>query len=462
MTTRPKMWGFLVILALSVPAIAAPPVTTRPAPPVATRPEPPFTLPNRANPIPERIHQRTPIPFKPFVLTDAQGKPIIDPHTGKAITRDTIVHLPNGKSITYGKWFDILNALERQNNALGYSLREHKSKAQNVEIAESAVDRTKLEAQATQIHSMGRISAQSITHDSVMATAKSHHAQAKQGSAALSTPVALAVLGKAKPAVPGVNQHWDLPMGDLSTFYVDLNGGLQLKGSNSGTTMKISARADSAVLHNSLTLVSVDGEADSPLSEALRVSLTLKVLGNSWKPLDSNAVNFLEVSHSMTQPVQWSKEYPFVVAGVPMGVEFGVRGESGVQWYFGLAPLSVTGVVTPFVHTEAFAQVSYVDVDIAKAGVEGVVTLLRDDFVILGYAQLQLDAQQKPYIYQEYLAHNQMNALDGKLRLYSCVTVPNWPDVWNTHDECTYEKIWDWTGFKQSHDLFHDTKKDSL
>ena len=461
MTTCPKMWGLLAILLFSIPAIAAPPVTTRPALPVTNRSATPFTLPNRQNPIPERIHQRPPIPFKPFELTNAQGKPIIDPRTGKPITRDTVVRLPNGKSITYGKWFDILNALERQNNALGYSLREHKSKAQKVEIAESAVDRTKLQAQAAQIHSMARISAQSLTHESVMATARAHHAQAKQQSAALRTPAALAILGK-KAAGPGVNKHWDLPMGDVSTFYVDLSGGLQLNGSNSGTTMKVSSRVDSAVLHNSFTLVSVDGEADSPLSEALRVSLTLKILGNSWKPLDNNAVNVLEVSSSITNPVQLSKEYPFVVGGVPMSVEFGVRGNSGVRWYVGLAPVSVTGIVTPFTHSEAYAQVSYVEIEVAEAGVEGVVTLMNDDFIISGYAQLQLDAQQKPYIYQEYSAINLMNALDGKLRLYECVTVPNWPDVWNTHDECTYDKIWDWTGFKQADYLFKETKKDSL
>jgi hypothetical protein len=439
------MWGILAILAFSGPTIAAPP----------------FTLPNRPNPIPERIHQRPPIPFKPFELTDAKGKPIIDPRTGKPITRDTVVRLPNGKSITYGKWFDILNALERQNNALGYSLREHKSKAQNVEIAESAVDRSLLQAQAAQIHSMARISAPSATHESVMATARAYHAQAKQHSAALRTPAALAILGK-KAAGPGVDKHWDFPMGDRSTFYVDLNGGLQLNGSNTGTTMKVFSRVDSAVLHNSLTLVSVDGQAVSPLSDPLTVSLNLKILGNSWKPVDNTAVDGIELSASLTQPANWSKEYPFVIAGVPMSVEFGMRGSSGVRWYVGLAPVSVTGVVTPFTQSQAYAQIAAVDIEVAEAGVEGIVTLMNDYFIISGYAQLQLDAQQKPYIYQEYSAINLMNALDGKLRLYTCVTVPNWPDVWNTHDECTYDKIWDWAGFHQADYLFKETKKDSL
>ena len=444
MTTIPKMWACLAVLVFAAAANAAT-----------------VTLPVRQNPIPERINRRAPIPFKPFELTDAQGKPIIDPRTGKPITRDTIVRLPNGKSITYGKWFDTLNALERENNALGYSLRQHKSKAQKVEIAESAVDRTKLQAQADQIRSMGKINAQSITHATVMATARARHAEAKQRNNAVVLK-ALGALGTKVTPGPGVNKHWDLPMGDKSTFYVDLNGGLQLNGSSTGTTMKVTGRADSAVLNNSLTLVSVEGLAVSPLSEALRVSLTLKIMGNSWKPLDSNAVNLLEVSDTMSQPVHFAKEFPFAVAGVPMSVEFGVRGDSGVRWYVGLAPVSVTGIVTPFSHTEAYAQVTAVDVEVAEAGVEGVVTLLHDDFIIYGFAQLQLDAQQKPYIYQEYSAINLMNALDGKLRLYSCVTVPNWPDVWNTHDECTYDKIWDWTGFKQADYLFKDTKKDSL
>ena len=317
-------------------------------------------------------------------------------------------------------------------------------------------------SQATQIRSMAKFSAASVTHASMTATARTHHAQAKQQSAALRTPAMLAILGRVKAAGPGVNKHWDMPMGDPSSFYVDLNGSLQLNGSNTGTTMKVAGRADSAVLHNSFTLVSVDGTADSPLSEPLRVSLNLKILGNSWKPLDNTAVNVLEVSSSMTNSVHWSKEYPFSIAGVPMSVEFGVRGDSGVRWYVGLAPVSVTGTITPFSHNEAYAQIAAVDIEVAEAGVEGVVDLLHDDFIISGYVQLQLDAQQKPYIYQEYSAINAMNALDGKLRLYTCVTVPNVPDVWNTHDECTYDKIWDWAGFHQFDYIFKETKKDSL
>src|SRR5438132_1677892 len=175
----------LAILALVIPPVAR----------AAT-----VTLPNRPNPLPERINRRPAIPFKPFELSDAQGKPIIDPRTGKAITRDTIVRLPNGKSITYGKWFDTLNALEQQNNALGYSLRQHKSKTQKVEIAETAVDRAKLDAQATQIRSMAKFSAASVTHASMTATARTHHAQAKQQSAALRTPAMLAILGRVKAA----------------------------------------------------------------------------------------------------------------------------------------------------------------------------------------------------------------------------------------------------------------------
>ena len=445
MKTCPKMLG--VILAFMVPAAAS----------AAT-----VTLPNRPNPLPERINRRPPIPFKPFELTDAQGKPIVDPRTGKVITRDTIVRLPNGKSITYGKWFDTLNALEQQNNALGYSLRQHKSKTQKVEIAETAVDRAKLDAQATQIRSMAKFSAASVTHATMTETARAHHARAKQQGVVLRTEGAIAIFGGRTVAAPGVNKHWDMPMGDPSSFYVDLNGGLQLNGSNTGTTMKVSGRADSAVLHNSLTLVSVDGTAVSPLSEPLSVSLNLKILGNSWKPLDNTAVDGLEVSSSMTNSVHWSKEYPFSIAGVPMSVEFGVRGDSGVRWYVGLAPVSVTGIITPFSHNEAYAQIAAVDIEVAEAGVEGVVDLLHDDFIISGYVQLQLDAQQKPYIYQEYSAINAMNALDGKLRLYTCVTVPNVPDVWNTHDECTYDKIWDWAGFHQFDYIFKETKKDSL
>lgn len=56
-----------------------------------------------------------PIQFEPF--------PMVDPSTGKPVTPDTVLVLPDGTKVTAREFYAGLNALEKSLNALGYSFK---------------------------------------------------------------------------------------------------------------------------------------------------------------------------------------------------------------------------------------------------------------------------------------------------------------------------------------------------
>jgi hypothetical protein len=80
-----------------------------------------------------KLHQRAPIPYKPFELRD--------PKTGAAISPETMVTLSNGKTMAARQYYDELNSLEQQFNAAGYTLRE----PQKIQFLEPSLDQARLQ-----------------------------------------------------------------------------------------------------------------------------------------------------------------------------------------------------------------------------------------------------------------------------------------------------------------------------
>ncbi|MBE9033051.1 hypothetical protein IQ266_25265 [filamentous cyanobacterium LEGE 11480] len=87
-----------------------------------------------------RINKRQPVRFKAFAVKD--------PKTGKAISPNTILTLPNGKRVKAGAYYAELNRLEQGFSRLGHSLRQPASK---VLLQEALVDRAGLKRDADRI-----------------------------------------------------------------------------------------------------------------------------------------------------------------------------------------------------------------------------------------------------------------------------------------------------------------------
>src|SRR5207302_524221 len=98
--------------------------------------------------------------------------------------------------------------------------------------------------------------------------------------------------------------------------------------------------------------------------------------------------------------------------------KIGVSGSAGVDYGMGLGPGIVGGHVTPFVDTKVYVQVSVqAPLDIADAGVEGTMTLLKDELELAASASL-VPAEVKGKgiqwgIYSKMHLHNTMNMLNG-------------------------------------------------
>ena len=91
-----------------------------------------------------RVNKRPPIPFNPITLSELK-----DPTTGAILTPASQVHLRNGRTMPAAEFLQQLNDLEREFNAMGYTIRGH----QTVQLQETILDTNKLQTQGETLRS---------------------------------------------------------------------------------------------------------------------------------------------------------------------------------------------------------------------------------------------------------------------------------------------------------------------
>ncbi len=448
-----------------LPTASQPSTTSQPALQVPTHaPQPQTTSPSSVQPSalpalpPGYKHiQQAALPFVAFELKDSKtGKVPLDKRTGKEVTLDTQFTLPNGKKITVGRYLEQRNSLERNLNQMGYSLRD---KAAEVKIGGPSIEAATLQKQAGIISTKHlRLNVPKPGFQEELQSEKNLHLKLQPQS----QKIRLAALGPANLAHPNmIAKNWDMPMGDPDSFYVDLSGRLELDGSATGTVLNGVTKADCSIVKQKLELLKITGNLKSPKSADMTASLDLSVLGNSVSVLHNTSATVWEISDKASQQISKEYKYRFSVGPVPMSVTIGARGEAGVKYYVGLAPGAITGLLTPFVHSSAYVDAAAVDIEVVSNGAGGEVVILNDDLVIKGNVSLQLDQANKPYIWQDYSALNQMDSLSGKLYLFVKVYECDFSSFSCGDKKYTLD-LWDWQGFKESDYLFKDTKTNYL
>lgn len=441
---------------------------------VGGRPGPPGISPPPAQPlapVPERkgfrLLKRPPVAYVPFELRDPRtGKSPVNPKTGQAITPETQITLPNGKTMTVKRYSDQFNLLERQFNSLGYSLRDETQG--RIKIGEPTIDRAALQRQASAVaakHLGVRGPRPDLLRDIGQLKVA---ARGRSIRDLIGTKLPIGVMqqlfcGSAK-------KPWDLPMGDPDSFYVNLAGELVLTGCKdgpqikAGTEVRALGRVNTAVLGMRLELAGLNANLKSPKSEPMTASVELRILGNTIPILNESSATAKEWEGQKSQPVNYSfPKIRFQVGPVPMSVEFGVRGEGGIRYSLGLQPGTVIGGVIPFAHSEAWARANAIDFEITSAGAEGKIVLVNDDLDLKAIAQLQFTPAPdlKPYVVLDYSAYNTMESLSGEVKLFACAWVLKWSWTKGLYwdEKCYYEPLVDWVGFKQTDYLFRQTEE---
>jgi len=393
-----------------------------------------------------KVNRRPAIPFKPFEVAD--------PSTGKPISRDAMLPaLPNGKRLTAGQYYDELNNLERQFNALGYTLKPPKEvkppPTEKFELQTTPVPLTTLQKQSQTLRSayLPNMQFRPLNVAQVQQTQKQ--------LLVVNSALLGAIVVRPTQTVHWV-KNWNYSFGDPSVISGYFNGKIQLDGTNNATSVDGEADAGGSLFSQSFDLLRVTGNLNAPKTGTMNVTVAASVLGNSVYNFDQNVTTSWSKSDSVSKTLDKSVTINFSLGPIPMSAKIGAQGTAGISYSVAVAPVKASAYVGPSVHTKAYAQVGVV-IGVAGAGAGANLTILNTDGNLNGAISIEVDTASNPYFkYTDSYSQN-LDMLDGSLYVYAYVYVP----CWSVPPWCKKEYDWNifsWTGVKASGYLFNDSK----
>jgi hypothetical protein len=407
----------------------------------------------KAQPVPAEVRsdkivvkKAAPIAFKPF--------DILDPSNGKPISRDAkLPTLPNGKTLTAGQYYDELNKLERQFNALGRSLKTPvgvkpppvKFELQTTPLPTAIIQR---QAQALRAAHLPNTVFRALNLTQVEQTHKQF---------VVLNP---SLLGAIRPVQNAQTVHWvknwNYSLGDPSVISGSINGQIELDGTSNATTVNAQADAGGSLFSQGFDLLKITGNLSAPKTGAMNVQIGVSVVGQSVYSVNQNVNASFTKSDSVSKTLDKSVTINFALGPIPMSAKIGAQGTAGISYGVAIAPVKASAYIAPSVHTRAYAQVG-VDIVVAGAGAGANLTLLNTDGNLNGAISIGLDSRNTPvYTYTDSYSQS-LDMLDGNLYVYAYVYTP----CWSIPPWCKQEYDWNifsWTGFKASGTLFSDSK----
>jgi hypothetical protein len=436
-----------------------------------------------------RLNKRSPVQFQAFELKH--------PETGAPISADTMLTLPEGKTISAGEYYAELNRFEQEFSQLGYSLRQPEEK---VLLQDSMIDQSALKVQVDGLESAHHkiAPAQTLLNTSLDPQQALKHLQepatlqVKPGAlqqlqvapqlidlqvapglqvnlglqlqsralqdvrvnpglikiTPIDTPIEAIPLPKIKIPVKAktYTHSWGTSIGSQSTFAAYINTKLQMTAHPAYSSAYAEGNAGGYAFNNQVNLLRATASVNAQKSGNANLSLQLNALGQT-------VYNFQDSKNALiVKGDSFSKSYDrtiadvrFSVGPIPMRATFGVQGSAGIS-YFAVANPSggnVYAKVNPFIDSKAYGQ-GGADIVVGGAGVGANLTLLKDDLDIRGAAMVRLDGSNKPYLTAQLSAYNELTALSGNAYAYAYVYVPRFGiPPWK-------KKQWDWNIFSWS------------
>lgn len=422
-----------------------------------------------------------PIQFQPFEVRD--------PETGKPISPDTVLTLPDGKQVKAGEYYAELNRLEQQFSQLGYSFRQPE---ESVVLQESVIDKTELRKQVDSLsNEHRRISPERSLFKTSLDPSRIADQlqkapvdlelrpgalqnlqvnpqfdlsifQQKQLRSPLVKPNVVdkvALPGWWGNPTKGYNKAWNYNLGNPNTFSAYVNGKLQLQGSKTFSNAYAEGNAGGYIFNNQANLLRATAMMTSRKSGEAKVDVRLNVIGQNVYNFQDSRNTLLIKSDSFSRTVdQPIADLRFSLGPIPMRATFGVQGSAGIQYTVAANPAfaSAYARVNPFVDSKAYGQ-GGADIYVAGAGVGANLTLVRDDLDMRGQAYLGFE-NNNPYMMMRFSAYNTIDVLSGNAYAYAYMYVPKFgippwkKKQWNWN-------IWSWEGFKTDGYLFDEAHK---
>lgn len=270
-------------------------------------------------------------------------------------------------------------------------------------------------------------------------------------------------------------ETFPLAAGDKNVFAVGVSGNLCRKltvppvpspGLRKGfipgsrTDLAASASFDVAALGKQVQVVKGSANFSSPLGANPTGTASVALLGKTvWnQPMGSGA----EIKYDKTIPLgaisESAKAY-FSIGPVPIEVAAGLGGSAEVGLMARLAPMWANGRAVPKVNSYAQASAA-VYLWIAKAGVEGTLTLLSDTLNIYGFTGVAwappAGGGAPTFIYSYQVAgENAIDALSGSVKAFAAIRVPKFLG-WKWKKYAI--DIFSWSGLHTSGLVFADMK----
>lgn len=403
------------------------------------------------------VLKKEPIKFRAFEMKD--------PKTGKPISPNQILELPNGKKVAAKEYYAELNQLEREFNQIGYSLREPGEKTT---IQRSKIDKEQLQEQQESLKATPKEIDPEIQKklepSQVLKTIKENPREIKQidsektisdgpdeiqprlKSAKINSKL-IPNLGQTKLAQasssPAVyTRNWNGEVGNRNTFAAYLNAKLELTGANTYTRAYAEGKAGGYVFNNNVELARATANLYAPVSGNGNVNANLYVVGRNVYNFNRRfSTNFSRGdSFSRSLDIE-AANFRFWVGPIPMRARFGVRGSAGFRYNVAAYGGSryAYARLNPFVDTSAYGQ-GGADIVVGGAGLGVNLLLLKDDLDARASARVGFASGNRAYLQTYYSMYNQVEALSGNVYAYAYVWVPFWRRrQWNWN-------IFSWTG----------------
>ena len=386
---------------------------------------------------------RAAIAFRPFPRTDSARR---------AITLDTTITLPNGRTVTRRAFFDSADALERRFNAIGYSLRS----SSDTLLSGLATSPALLAQQRARIQNIGGGKFAPLGRAEMIErrTMQPQLRSAERSVIALSIPASrlpgVVALGAWK-AMPATKQWGDaFDFGQSSTVRARLAYSGKIVGDTMATSLAASGTLDGWLLGGHKTLLQVTSSASAPVNSANgHAAFDVSALGKSVYSKTATTSTFA-IADTFSVPLDYHVDGHWAIGPIPISLTLGTRGDASVSYELSASPGAVLGGVTPAVDLQGYGDAD-IDLWLASAGAGVELTFINSSLPITG----QIAIVNNPRVgllglKREFHADLALDALSGDIDVHAKVYYPCWTGICSKKYKKT---IIDWAGFSVNKNL---------
>lgn len=386
------------------------------------------------------VNRRSPIAYKPL--------PCVDPKTGKPVSPDTLLMLPNGKKVTEGQYCAEINKFEQQLNAIGYTLRPGPGDRPGVT---TRIELQKIATPTATLQRQGQTLSSSYLPALRFQPLNMALEVQKQKAIITFAPGLLNTVGNSnRPLTLQEVKNWNYTLGDPSSISVSANGKLELDGTSTSTSLDAEATIAGSLFSHSFNMMQATGKLSSPTKGPLNLNVNVSVIGVNVYNVNQNTTGVFTKSDAPSSSLDESTNVHFTILGIPFTAKVGVQGSIGLTYSVTIAPVKATGVFLPAVNTKAYGQLA-VDVVVASAGIRSALTILNFNGNLNGNVAIVPNAKNQPtYSYNAQFCQN-LSALDGSLVAFLTIGVDPISKEFDT-------TLFSFNGFQSNGCLFSESK----